>query len=77
MESNQQPKRKETQNQLNSYIKYSSLAIQMMLIICIGVYGGYRLDKYLNFDFPLFTILLSFLSVGASIWYAVKDLLKK
>ena len=68
---------RENQKQFNAYAKYSSLAIQMMLIIGIGTYGGFRLDKYLGWRFPLFTVVLSLLSVGFSIWYAVKDLLKK
>jgi hypothetical protein len=49
----------------------------MMAIIAIGTYGGFRLDKYLGWKFPLFTVVLSLLSVGVAIWYAVKDLLKK
>ena len=67
---------RENQKPFSAYAKYSSLAIQMMLIIGIGTYGGFRLDKYLGWKFPAFTVVLSLLSVGFSIWYAVKDLLK-
>ena len=68
--------RKQTQNQFNAYAKYSGLAMQMMVIIAGGTYGGFRLDKYLGWKFPVFTVVLSLLSVGVAIWYVVKDLLK-
>ena len=67
---------KQRPKQFNSYAKYSSLAIQMMATIVVGTYGGFRLDKYLGWKFPVCTIVLSLLSVGIAIWNAVKDLLK-
>ncbi len=76
-QSSQEDRKVRTQNQLNAYAKYSSLAIQMMLIIAIGTYGGFHLDKYIGWKFPVCTVVLSLLSVGVAIWYAVKDLLKK
>jgi hypothetical protein len=49
----------------------------MFAIIGIGVFGGVKLDQWLNLGFPVFTVLLSILSVAASIYTAVKDLLRK
>ena len=68
---------KQIQKQYNAYVRYSNLAVQMMVIIGGGTYGGFRLDKYLGWKVPVFTIVLSLLSVTAAIWFAVKDLLKK
>ena len=62
---------------LESYARYSNLAIQMFAVIGIGVFGGVKLDQWLKIGFPVFTVLLSILSVAASIYLAVKDLLKK
>ena len=62
---------------LSDYARYSSIAIQMLVIITGGVFGGYKLDEYLNFEFPVFTLLLSLLSVGFAIYIVTKDLLKK
>ena len=70
------PSSPENRKQFNAYAKYSNLAIQMVVIIAGGMYGGFRLDKYLGWKFPVFTVVLSLLSVSAAIWYAVKDLLK-
>ncbi|MBM3435809.1 MAG: AtpZ/AtpI family protein [Bacteroidetes bacterium] len=64
-------------NSLNNYAKYSGIAVQMLVIILLGVFGGYKLDQWINLSFPVFTILLSLLSVIAAIYTVVKDLLKK
>ena len=76
MKASSQEDRKQTQNRFNAYAKYSGLAIQMMAMIAVGTYGGFRLDRYLDWKIPVFTVVLSLLSVGGAIWYAVKDLLK-
>lgn len=62
---------------LNSYARYSSLAFQMLFIILAGVFGGIKLDEWLQWKFPLFTVILSLLAVILSIYYAVKDFMKK
>jgi len=64
-------------NYLNNYAKYSGIAIQMLAIILLGVFGGYKLDQWMNLSFPVFTILLSLLSVFFAIYSVVKDLVKK
>jgi F0F1-type ATP synthase assembly protein I len=66
-----------SKNQLPDYARYSSIAIQMLVIIAGGIFGGYQLDKYLNLKFPIFTVVLSFLSVAFAIYFVIKDLLKK
>lgn len=62
---------------LNSYARYSSLAIQMGVIITGGVFGGYLIDNQIKWKFPLFTIILSLFSVALAIYLAIKDLTKK
>lgn len=68
---------KEKRPPLESYARYSSLAFQMFAIIGIGIYGGVKLDEWLKIGFPVFTVLLSIISVAAAIYTAVKDLIKK
>jgi hypothetical protein len=62
---------------LNDYARYSSIALQMLVIIAGGIFGGYKLDEYLDLKFPVFTVVLSFLSVAFAIYFVIKDLLKK
>ncbi len=61
---------------IDSYAKYSSIAFQMLAIILLGVFAGFKLDQWLHSK-PVFTIILSFGSVILSIYYVTKDLLKK
>jgi len=61
---------------LKYYGKYSSIALQMLFIILVGVFGGIELDKLFDFQFPVFTLILSLLSVVLAIYYVTKDLLK-
>ena len=58
---------------LRDYARYSNLGFQMVAIMLVGVFGGIRLDKWLNTGFPVFTIVLSFLSVVVAIYIGLKD----
>jgi len=61
----------------DSYARYSTIAVQMLVIILIGVFGGIELDKLIKLEFPVFTVVLSVLSVIIAIYYVIKDLIKK
>ncbi len=63
-------------NQLNSYVKYSSIAFQMGLTVFGGTYLGVMLDEYLKWGFPIFTILFSIISVALAMYYSIKDFVK-
>lgn len=82
MEQNHQqhqqlPKKQKNNTGFASYSKYSALAIQAGLLIFGGTFGGFKLDRWLNLKFPLFTLVLSLLAVFAAIWLLVRDVLKK
>ena len=64
-------------NPLSSYAKYSGLAFQMGGVIAIAVWGGTKLDKLVETNKPIFTIILSLLGVFAAIYIAVKDFIIK
>ena len=61
---------------LNNYARYSGIAIQMLAIILLGVFGGYKLDQWIHTK-PLFTVTLSIGSVILAIYSVTKDLLRK
>ncbi|RLD61228.1 MAG: hypothetical protein DRI95_14490 [Bacteroidetes bacterium] len=73
-QKNQRPK---TKARLNNWAKYSSLSIQMVVTILIGFFGGLKLDEFLQWKFPIFTVVLSLLAIFAALWFVVKDFLKK
>ena len=61
---------------LENYTRYSSIAFQMLVIILVGVFAGYKLDHWLRTS-PVLTIIFSFGSVILAIYYVTKDLLRK
>ncbi|HNS17732.1 MAG TPA: AtpZ/AtpI family protein [Bacteroidales bacterium] len=60
----------------DNFIRYSSISSQMLVIILVGIFGGVQLDKLIKTDFPVFTVILSVVSVSLAIYYAVKDFIK-
>ncbi len=62
-------------SRLQGYGKYSGMATQMIVIILLFIYAGYKLDKYLQWEFPVFIISFSFLGVIVAIFVVVKELL--
>ena len=65
-----------TAKSLSNYAKYSSLAFQMIAIILIGVFGGIKLDQWLELRFPVFTVVLSLLATALAVYYGIKDFLR-
>ena len=61
---------------LNNYARYSGMAFQMLAIILLGMFAGYKLDVWVNSK-PVFTVILSLLSVIIAIYVVTKDLLKR
>ncbi|HET6226501.1 MAG TPA: AtpZ/AtpI family protein [Bacteroidia bacterium] len=53
------------------------MGLQMGVIIAAGVWGGIKLDRLLELKFPVFTLVLTLLSVFLALYYFIKDVLKK
>ncbi|MDX9725649.1 MAG: AtpZ/AtpI family protein [Bacteroidales bacterium] len=77
---NKEKQKKSLKNQgskaLQDFGKYSGLAFQMIVIIAVMTFLGIELDKWLNFEKPVFTVVLSLFGVFAGIYTAVKDFLR-
>jgi F0F1-type ATP synthase assembly protein I len=60
--------------QSNDVLRYSGMAFQMLAIIGLGLYGGIKLDQYFGMkNVPVFTLVLTLLSVAIAIYLVVKD----
>jgi hypothetical protein len=64
------------QNQLNSYVRYSGLAFQMMAAIGLAVWGGMKLDAWLEMRFPVFLVVLTLMAVAATLVITIMSLPK-
>lgn len=71
------PKFDQSKKKIDLFIRYSSLAFEMMLIMAAGAFAGYKIDQWLELSFPAFTLGLMILSVIGAIFYAIRNFLKK
>jgi len=69
-------KDKKKDNPLKFYAKYSSLAFQMIAIIVAGAFGGRALDDWVQWKFPVFTVVLTLLAVILSTIYGMREIFK-
>jgi hypothetical protein len=58
---------------LYNYAKYSSLALQTILLIGGCVFGGVKLDQWIGWKVPVCTLVFSILGVVGAIYLLVKD----
>lgn len=65
--------------QPNDIAKYGSMATFMAVIIGGGTLGGRWLDNHypISEKIPVFTLVLSLVSVCAAMWYFIRDFIKK
>ena len=57
-----------------SFAEYSGIAFQMLGTIGLGVYAGMKLDDYQQNKQPLWTIALSLIAIGASLYLFIRQL---
>lgn len=60
----------------DTFIRYSSLGFEMMAIIGLGTFLGFKTDQWLDNQFKGFTLGLMILSVILSIILGIRNLLK-
>ena len=70
-------RKKLSKNKFDNFISYSTLGFEMMAIIGLGTYGGYKIDQWMGNEFKGFTLGLMILSVVLAIIYGTRNLLKK
>ncbi len=69
--------KKNDDSPLKFYAKYSSLALQMIVIIVGAAFGGKELDKAVDIEFPVFTVGLTIVSVIAAVIYGMREIFKQ
>lgn len=72
--TNQNPRKKSQHKQVSNFAKYSTLAMQMGVVIgAFAFLGDYIDDKY-SFKNPVFTIILSLFGVFGSMYILLKGI---
>lgn len=69
--------RKEDGNGLSKYAYYSGLGFQMIAIIGVFTFIGYKIDQNRNSQKPVFTAILSLLGVCISLYSVIKSVKKQ
>jgi hypothetical protein len=55
-------------------IRYSGMAMQMLGTILVFTYGGYKLDEWQQNKIPVWTLILSLVSIAASLYLLIKGI---
>lgn len=67
-------KREEIRDQGRNWIKYSGMAVQMIVTILVFVFAGIYLDDWAGIS-PWGTVVLSLTGVAAGLYVSLKDFL--
>jgi F0F1-type ATP synthase assembly protein I len=68
------PSDKKAPKPFNTYLKYSGLAIQLVVTIGVAGWLGYLLDNYLSLKFPVFTLVFTMASFGGSFYLLFRSI---
>lgn len=69
-------KNEEKKKLLNEYVKYSGVAMQMIVTFCLATWAGIKLDAHFHVKTHLFTIFLLLFAVVSSIYFVIKSVTK-
>ena len=69
--------KKSKQKPVKSFLKYSTLAFQMGVIIFLGCWSGMWLDERYPNNHQMYMIICSLLGVGIALYTSLKGLINK
>jgi len=67
------PDRNKTTNPLKQYARYTGIAFQMMAVMALSAWLGYKLDQTLDFSFPIFTLVFILTALGLLMYKLIKS----
>lgn len=67
------PKSNDPNEEKKSYMRFYSLAFELVIMNLILIFGGYLLDDFLRSS-PIFILLGTFLAMAGTIWLLLKAL---
>jgi F0F1-type ATP synthase assembly protein I len=69
------PEHLKSKKKFDDFIRYSNLGFEMMIIIVLGTGAGIAIDRWFDFKFPIFTLVLMVLSVIGAIYQSIRKFL--
>jgi F0F1-type ATP synthase assembly protein I len=60
-------------NKTNDTMRYVGLGSQMMAMLLVAVWGGWKLDNLIGWKFPLLLILLPLLALCISLYQLIRE----
>ncbi|WP_333609604.1 AtpZ/AtpI family protein [Arsukibacterium sp.] len=70
----QEPSQDQKPKPYNSYLKYSSLAVQLAVTIGLFAWLGYKIDEWLNLKYPIFLIVFVFVAFAGMMYQLYKSI---
>lgn len=71
----EEPKKKED-NPLRKYVRFSTVALQMGIVIAAGALGGRWIDQKQGDEFPLWTLILTLIAIFGSLFQVIREVIK-
>lgn len=65
---------KDEKKLLNNYVRYTGLGFQMIAVIGVFAFIGYKLDEWQQTKQPVYTALLSVIGVCAALYQVIRSL---
>jgi hypothetical protein len=66
-------KNRKRSSKISGYARFSGIAFQMVAIIGLGTYGGYKLDEAYPNDYSAYTLICSLSSVAIALYIMIKQ----
>ena len=76
MDENQQNSKPTPGKAINAYAKYSAMGFQMVAIIGVFTFAGYKIDESANHSTKWVTALLSLVGVFISLYIVIRSVKK-
>lgn len=74
MGNQKKPSSQKEQKQYNTFLKYTSLGLQMVITIAVAGGIGFWIDSSLGFRFPAFLLTFIIISLAGTIILLIKNL---
>jgi len=67
----------EKNNAFKDYIRYSGIGFQMMFIIALFFYIGFKLDEHFQNEKRIYTLIIGLIGLGISLYTTLKKINQK